>query len=758
MPLVPAHQPQPARQPGPAQPGATGGGGFETLHPRGRGGKWIAKPGDGTGASGPDTTTAQLQQRLKQLGFNVPQNGQYDAATAAAVASFQTRYGLDPHGGIDAATMALLQNPPPQTLAQTQKALGLTAKGTAKSAASTSLSAKQRTAANKARITPASLGSGTLKSGQSGQEVSTLQKALVQAGYTAPQDGKFGTGTETAVQTLQAHHGLPVTGVADAATKALLVGLDWSHTSSKTKASSASNAVALLPGEVATLRTAQPKARHGSRTAGSRMKLKPPAKAPTTLKYHAEHEEIAVPKIKRLQEGTWIGGNGTDNTSTVAFGTGGQPSMSIKDGRDTTPLADQPVWTRTGVLVSPPDTTIQDGRAPAPPTPSSGADLAIPDGRRFDQIMTMLNEAMQARKAAATGDEFTRALARERVLRERLSEAGLWTEGLHPRGRGGKWIGRLGGSDAPKTGPRHAEIAKAVEALKPGEYLQSYRGGNPHSYIRKERDSLTDTDKRYGRNLLTAGSDIDVGTNDVTDAVKQAHGAGTDGEDWGDLRPLSSRDETPPHPPWETPEQHAAYDRANDESTLHQISLRNPETHSGSDPAWYDENDLKRLKAHGEASNDPVHQKAAKMITAELAKMDQPAPKRIGKHAYEKHGRYTIREEPSKHGGSSNFNVYKGGRHIGSSYNYTVESARRDMNADAKATKTLVASGDRLEEAIGPIKKGAFHAWLGKPLDQPITDADIAKGLASKDPHARRMAHFARVSRGWGGNAKKKTA
>ena len=54
----------------------------------------------------------------------------------------------------------------------------------------------------------------------------------------------------------------------------------------------------------------------------------------------------------------------------------------------------------------------------------------------------------------------------------------------------------------------------------------------------------------------------------------------------------------------------------------------------------------------------------------------------------------------------------------------------------------------KIEEAIGPIKKGLFHAWLGKKPDDPITDADIAKGMASKDPHVRKMAHFARVSRG----------
>jgi hypothetical protein len=44
---------------------------------------------------------------------------------------------------------------------------------------------------------------------------------------------------------------------------------------------------------------------------------------------------------------------------------------------------------------------------------------------------------------------------------------------------------------------------------------------------------------------------------------------------------------------------------------------------------------------------------------------------------------------------------------------------------------------------IGPIKKGAFHAWLGKPQSEPITDADIRKGLKAGG-HPAKMANFAR--------------
>jgi len=40
------------------------------------------------------------------------------------------------------------------------------------------------------------------------------------------------------------------------------------------------------------------------------------------------------------------------------------------------------------------------------------------------------------------------------------------------------------------------------------------------------------------------------------------------------------------------------------------------------------------------------------------------------------------------------------------------------------------------------VKKGAFHAWLGKSPDEPITAADIAKGKAAGG-HAEKMAIFA---------------
>lgn len=58
----------------------------------------------------------------------------------------------------------------------------------------------------------------------------------------------------------------------------------------------------------------------------------------------------------------------------------------------------------------------------------------------------------------------------------------------------------------------------------------------------------------------------------------------------------------------------------------------------------------------------------------------------------------------------------------------------------SNAVRRLTKEEIELDEAI---KKGAFHRWLGKSEDQPITAADIKKGLAAGG-HAAKMANFAR--------------
>jgi len=49
---------------------------------------------------------------------------------------------------------------------------------------------------------------------------------------------------------------------------------------------------------------------------------------------------------------------------------------------------------------------------------------------------------------------------------------------------------------------------------------------------------------------------------------------------------------------------------------------------------------------------------------------------------------------------------------------------------------------EQIDEKIGHIAKGAFHRWLGKSEDEPITAADIARGKAAGG-HAAKMATFA---------------
>jgi hypothetical protein len=71
----------------------------------------------------------------------------------------------------------------------------------------------------------------------------------------------------------------------------------------------------------------------------------------------------------------------------------------------------------------------------------------------------------------------------------------------------------------------------------------------------------------------------------------------------------------------------------------------------------------------------------------------------------------------------------------------------KDDDADAKKKEDQKRREEKRREPVEEaenIKKGAFHKWLGKSENSPITDADIKKGLNSRDPHARKMAQFAK--------------
>jgi len=73
------------------------------------------------------------------------------------------------------------------------------------------------------------------------------------------------------------------------------------------------------------------------------------------------------------------------------------------------------------------------------------------------------------------------------------------------------------------------------------------------------------------------------------------------------------------------------------------------------------------------------------------------------------------------------------------------------MNKFARVGLVLAMEEAKVKKPIDEkkIHKGKFHEWLGKDKDEPITDADIEKGLASDDPEVRKMANFAKNARKW---------
>lgn len=487
MPLIAPKPPKVPKVPKPqtkpqSRTGGTAGGQFEALHPRGRGGEWIVKHGDGYQSTGPDQTTAQLQQRLNQLGFKVPVDGKYGPATTAAVQTFQKRYGLSPSMGVDAATMTFLQNPPTQTLDQVQRTKGIgrysksakaarAKKSTSKSSSSSSSTKKITAAQANADTTVQGETKGVTAAGQlaaqqtheAGQDTNMVdarhdaaqaQAAAVVAG-TLAKEAKAAAVSGSAQARKDARSAARTARTAQKnargalkAVKALKKQLE------KEKAQRIARAQGPLAGEVAVL--ARGKTHGGGGGSGPGNKLTPPIRRGGTPKVSGGAANVQVATSAEmptrqpdLEEDTGVGGNGVANTTTVAFGYGGAPSMSIPDARDPTPDADLPIWTRTGVRDED-DLTIPDGRTD---TLQPSDDLTIPDSRDIkpDVMSLLLAEAVAARKAATTGQEFTRTLARERVLRAWLAEG--WTDALHPRGRGGKWVDvmnkLLGGSGAP---------------------------------------------------------------------------------------------------------------------------------------------------------------------------------------------------------------------------------------------------------------------------------------------------------------------
>ena len=149
------------------------------------------------------TAVTNLQKRLIELGYlKGTASGTYDSNTISAIRSFQKKNGLKSDG---------------TATAETQKALY--------SEAAVSASA---TATPKVKATPTpkptvAVPEESLRSGDTGNDVKTVQKRLKELGYyKSTIDGKFGRTTVNALKSFQADNNLTADGVAGKKTYEIL--------------------------------------------------------------------------------------------------------------------------------------------------------------------------------------------------------------------------------------------------------------------------------------------------------------------------------------------------------------------------------------------------------------------------------------------------------------------------------------------------------------------------------------------------------
>ena len=145
----------------------------------------------------------ELQNRLIELGYlKGTASGTYDANTVSAVRSFQKKNGLTSNGTADA---------------KTQKAIY---SDTAVNASATATPKPTKTPKPTATV---AIPEQTLRSGDSGDDVKTVQKRLKTLGYYKSNiDGKMGRDTVNALKAFQKANGLEDDGVAGKDTYAVL--------------------------------------------------------------------------------------------------------------------------------------------------------------------------------------------------------------------------------------------------------------------------------------------------------------------------------------------------------------------------------------------------------------------------------------------------------------------------------------------------------------------------------------------------------
>lgn len=127
-----------------------------------------------------------VQSRLSELGYTVKKTGIYDATTISAVKAFQKQNGLGVDGLAGSQTFAILASD----------------------------------YARRASDSPLSYTS--LSVNNSGSSVTSLQKALLNLGYSLKANGDYDVATHDAVVAFQQRNGLVISGIADALTQQVL--------------------------------------------------------------------------------------------------------------------------------------------------------------------------------------------------------------------------------------------------------------------------------------------------------------------------------------------------------------------------------------------------------------------------------------------------------------------------------------------------------------------------------------------------------
>ena len=149
------------------------------------------------------SAVTELQNRLIELGFlKGTASGVYDTNTIGAVRSFQKKNGLTSNGTADAKTQKLLYSD---------------------DAISASTTATPKVTATPTPTPTVKIPEQSLKSGDKGDDVKTVQKRLKELGYyRSTIDGKMGRDTVKALKQFQEDNKLEADGVAGKATYALL--------------------------------------------------------------------------------------------------------------------------------------------------------------------------------------------------------------------------------------------------------------------------------------------------------------------------------------------------------------------------------------------------------------------------------------------------------------------------------------------------------------------------------------------------------